>query len=489
MFAFTYVLLLEAPRCFLFACLQECLLQVAEQRGNLEHTVVPFGAVGHIPDEVAVVLQKGATMAEMVKNGRVWALAAGAALLSIGVRGVVAALALPAVGWEVPTYAVVTGLPFLIYTTAMGHTLLCFTPLWLQWLPLLFSLVIPQYQRAQYTPFVIGTPVFVAVVERLLFYVLHLGVPEWVPDDQKLLITHISTFYAHALVAIMALALEVTSPTNAVLYFLLVVAVECFLATHWLDRALLAMKNWMVLKCSQYEQGGNDLEAKNDDEQQQQPQERGMGNTNGQQQRFPHLEDTTTTTAAAAGGGGGGNIARGREEQEEEEPRPLPPAPATERPSSSLSPQHQRTGPDEEDRPPQPPPSPPPPSTAEQPPPFAPSTFGESDIRLIGAYSRQVSFALALLAVAPVLVLGQVPLKVRTTDCAGHLHLSETSTGNLWAKWGVVVGGWGLAFLLTTLHRLVTSAMLRPLVVQSVGWQLLCALYMVTTIFSAFSIL
>lgn len=220
-FGFSFFLLMQLPRCFVFAFLANDITE-----GMVTERAPPASCFRQI-----------------VKwNPGVWGLACGALLVAIVVETLVSGFDMPRY-LTVPVRAFAFGLPFFTYC-ALRRALPAAAPvLWLQFLPLAYELLVPRYLEAPIAMVAVW-PLVVAVVDRIFFYCLVLMLPATCSEHVKVMAAHVAAYYSQAIVAAMPLGIDMdANPAIVVVYFVLVAGTEFLLSAHWLDRLLLFIAN------------------------------------------------------------------------------------------------------------------------------------------------------------------------------------------------------------------------------------------------------
>lgn len=239
-YAWSFYLLFQAPRCMFFAFVTVRLVTL--YRGEA----------------------KGTSMMDTLKRPRSWLLGVLSLLFACAVEMAVSSLDAP-LYYIIPARAFAMALPDFIYIV-VHRSILCAPPIiWLQLIPIIFQIVLPQYVPLT-DPVVVLWPVFVGAIDRLLLYMLWAMMPECADGVFRTVSVHVTAFYAQAVVVATVLHFDIQeTPGLVAIYALLVGGLEFLFSTHWVDRIVLSIANKVGSCCksndesSDFSFGGHDL--------------------------------------------------------------------------------------------------------------------------------------------------------------------------------------------------------------------------------------
>jgi hypothetical protein len=216
--AWSFYLLLQISRCFAFGFFTDCLVR-----------------------EVATSCTSRSLVPTMRRKAA-WVLGMLSLLFTVVTQMVVATFE-PSLFVLIPLSAVQVSVPAFVYCVVQKNIAVAAPAVWLQLVPTILALVLPQYVDAP-TALIMVIPILVGVIDRVLFYVLVAMMPESSTAATRTAAVFCQSFYPQLLTLVFPLALDLfEEPILVVLYAVEVCMIEFLLSTHWVDRAILAIAN------------------------------------------------------------------------------------------------------------------------------------------------------------------------------------------------------------------------------------------------------
>ena len=338
-------------------------------------------------------------------------------------------------GFRVPTWVFAVIIPPMIFAGLKGCIFAAAPVILLQINPAFISFIVPQYNNQLATRFADTLlpvwPGVVALLDRFWFYLAVAAMPESAPPMVRLISAHLGCYYSQGLLVAGAMSLDPAHrTTQAAVFGTLLVLLEFLLSTHYVDRALLQLRNYAVGCVCRLKQRRRRRSAT------------GLPEQEGEEGRVSdaippgpsHHQVRTVGTAPSSEG---------------------------ERDGTTL---------DADDR-------------AAEAAGCQRATFHAMDERLLSAYVRIPLSGMVCFAGVPFLALSRTIIKIDMVDCYGAptaAAWTPEAQSKRWTGLGFVTGLMFLVAFMTAAHRKATGAWVAPIVLPP-PWSIIVGAYMVVS--------